>query len=124
MAIKKSDIYRSLWDSCDQLRGGMDASLYKDYILTLLFVKYVSDRAGQADALIEVPEGPLSRTSEAARDQGHRRGYRHAIAGIAEENDLKNVIDRAYFNDTEKFGRGRRWSTRSPRLSTSSAGKS
>ena len=47
MAIKKSDIYRSLWESCDQLRGGMDASLYKDYILTLLFVKYVSDRAGQ-----------------------------------------------------------------------------
>lgn len=57
MAIKKSDIYRSLWDSCDQLRGGMDASLYKDYILTLLFLKYVSDRAGQPDALIEVPEG-------------------------------------------------------------------
>lgn len=57
MAIKKSDIYRSLWESCDQLRGGMDASLYKDYILTLLFVKYVSDRAGQADALIEVPPG-------------------------------------------------------------------
>lgn len=39
MATKKSDIYRSLWESCDQLRGGMDASLYKDYILTLLFVK-------------------------------------------------------------------------------------
>ena len=57
MAIKKSDIYRSLWESCDQLRGGMDASLYKDYILTLLFVKYVSDRAGQPDALIEVPPG-------------------------------------------------------------------
>ncbi len=56
MAIKKSDIYRSLWESCDRLGGGMDASLYKDYILTLLFVKYVSDRAGQADALIEVPE--------------------------------------------------------------------
>lgn len=57
IAIKRSDIYRSLWESCDQLRGGMDASLYKDYILTLLFVKYVSDRAGQPDALIEVPEG-------------------------------------------------------------------
>lgn len=107
MAIKKSDIYRSLWDSCDQLRGGMDASLYKDYILTLLFVKYVSDRAGQADALIEVPEGCSFadiRKLRGTKEIGE--GIDTAIAGIAEANDLKNVIDRAYFNDTEKFGRG------------------
>lgn len=107
MAIKKSDIYRSLWDSCDQLRGGMDASLYKDYILTLLFLKYVSDRAGQPDALIEVPEGCSFediRKLRGTKDIGE--GIDKAIAGIAEENDLKNVIDRAYFNDTEKFGRG------------------
>ncbi len=107
MAIKKSDIYRSLWDSCDQLRGGMDASLYKDYILTLLFVKYVSDRAGQADALIEVPEGCSFediRSLRGTKEIGE--GIDTAIAGIAEANDLKNVIDRAYFNDTEKFGRG------------------
>lgn len=107
MAIKKSDIYRSLWDSCDQLRGGMDASLYKDYILTLLFVKYVSDRAGQPDALIEVPEGCSFgdiRKLRGTKDIGE--GIDTAIAGIAEANDLKNVIDRAYFNDTEKFGRG------------------
>jgi hypothetical protein len=45
VALKKSDLYASLWASCDQLRGGMDASQYKDYILTLLFVKYVSDKA-------------------------------------------------------------------------------
>jgi type I restriction enzyme M protein len=107
MAIKKSDIYRSLWDSCDQLRGGMDASLYKDYILTLLFVKYVSDRAGQPDALIEVPEGCSFediRNLRGTKEIGE--GIDTAIAGIAEANDLKNVIDRAYFNDTEKFGRG------------------
>ncbi|MEW9298646.1 class I SAM-dependent DNA methyltransferase [Acetobacter oryzifermentans] len=107
MAIKKSDIYRSLWDSCDQLRGGMDASLYKDYILTLLFVKYVSDRAGQPDALIEVPQGCSFddiRKLRGTKDIGE--GIDKAIAGIAEANDLKNVIDRAYFNDTEKFGRG------------------
>lgn len=107
MAIKKSDIYRSLWDSCDQLRGGMDASLYKDYILTLLFVKYVSDRAGQPDALIEVPEGCSFvdiRKLRGNKDIGE--GIDTAISGIAEANDLKNVIDRAYFNDTEKFGRG------------------
>lgn len=107
MAIKKSDIYRSLWDSCDQLRGGMDASLYKDYILTLLFVKYVSDRAGKTDALIEVPAGCSFgdiRKLRGTKDIGE--GIDKAIAGIAEANDLKNVIDRAYFNDAEKFGRG------------------
>lgn len=107
MAIKKSDIYRSLWDSCDQLRGGMDASLYKDYILTLLFLKYVSDRAGKSDALIEVPDGCSFEDLKKLRgtkDIGEE--IDKAIAGIAEANDLKNVIDRAYFNDAEKFGRG------------------
>jgi type I restriction enzyme M protein len=58
MAIKKSELYRSLWSSCDEPRGGMDASQYKDYVLTLLFVKYVSDKyAGKPSALIEVPKG-------------------------------------------------------------------
>ena len=31
MALRKSHLYSSLWQSCDQLRGGMDASQYKDY---------------------------------------------------------------------------------------------
>ena len=48
MALKKSELYSSLWQSCDELRGGMDASQYKDYVLVLLFIKYVSDKyAGQ-----------------------------------------------------------------------------
>ena len=46
MAIKKSELYSKLWKMCDELRGGMDASQYKDYILVLLFVKYVSDKYG------------------------------------------------------------------------------
>ena len=58
MALKKSQLYSSLWQSCDELRGGMDASQYKDYVLTLLFMKYVSDKHGSdPDALIEVPDG-------------------------------------------------------------------
>ena len=58
MAIKKSELYSSLWKSCDELRGGMDASQYKDYVLVLLFVKYVSDKyAWQPGALIDVPAG-------------------------------------------------------------------
>lgn len=31
MAVKKTELYSSLWASCDALRGGMDASQYKDY---------------------------------------------------------------------------------------------
>jgi len=58
MPVKKSEIYSSLWNSCNELRGRMDASLYKDYVLTLLFVKYVTDRfQGDRYAEIEIPEG-------------------------------------------------------------------
>jgi len=58
VAIKKSDLYSSIWEACDELRGGMDASQYKDYVLTILFIKYVSDKyAGKEDALLIVPEG-------------------------------------------------------------------
>ncbi|WP_205619201.1 type I restriction-modification system subunit M N-terminal domain-containing protein [Christiangramia echinicola] len=39
MAIRKSELYSSLWKSCNEIRGGMDASQYKDYVLTLFFVK-------------------------------------------------------------------------------------
>ena len=55
MAIKKSQLYSSIWQACDELRGGMDASEYKDYVLVLLFVRYVSDKyAGKKDELVVV----------------------------------------------------------------------
>jgi type I restriction enzyme M protein len=57
MALKKSDLYSSLWASCDELRGGMDASQYKDYVLFMLFIKYVSDKyAGQPYAALKIPQ--------------------------------------------------------------------
>jgi len=46
---KKSDLYSSLWASCDELRDGMDASQYRDYVLFMLFIKYVSDKYGKSD---------------------------------------------------------------------------
>ena len=56
MAIKKSQLYSSIWKSCNELRGGMDASQYKDYVLVLLFIKYISDKyAGVAFAPITIP---------------------------------------------------------------------
>lgn len=55
---KKSELYSFLWASCDELRGGMDASQYKDYVLTLLFIKYISDKySGDPNSLIEIPKG-------------------------------------------------------------------
>ena len=91
MAIKKSELYSSLWKSCDELRGGMDASQYKDYVLVLLFDKYVSDKyAGVEDALIEVPEG--GGFQDIIRLKGNKDigdGINKIIAKLAEENDLK-----------------------------------
>ena len=58
MALKKSELYSSLWQSCDELRGGMDASQYKDYVLSLLFIRYISEKfADQKYAPINIPKG-------------------------------------------------------------------
>jgi type I restriction enzyme M protein len=109
MAIKKSELYSSLWKGCDELRGGMDASQYKDYVLVLLFVKYVSDKyAGQPDALIDVPEGGSFADMLALKgDKEIGDKINKIIARLAEANDLKGVIDVADFNDADKLGKGK-----------------
>lgn len=109
MAIKKSELYSSLWKSCDELRGGMDASQYKDYVLVLLFVKYVSDKyAGQPNALIEVPEGGGFADMVALKgDKEIGDKINKIIARLAEANELKGVIDVADFNDDDKLGKGK-----------------
>lgn len=121
MALKKSDLYSSLWASCDQLRGGMDASQYKDYILTLLFVKYVSDKAktNRDSSLIDVPEGGSFDDMLAAKgDKEIGDRFNKIIAKLAEANDLRNVIDQADFNDEEKLGNGREMQDRLSKLVT------
>lgn len=109
MAIKKSELYSSLWKSCDELRGGMDASQYKDYVLVLLFVKYVSDKyAGQPNALIEVPEGGGFADMVVLKgDKEIGDKINKIIAKLAEANELKGVIDVADFNDDDKLGKGK-----------------
>ena len=109
MAIKKSQIYSSLWKSCDALRGGMDASQYKDYILTLLFLKYVSDRSlSDPAAQIIVPEG--CHFADMVRFKGTKdigEEIDKIIAKVAETNGLGGVIDNAKFNDPSKLGDGK-----------------
>lgn len=109
MAIKKSDLYSSLWKSCDELRGGMDASQYKDYILTLLFLKYVSDKSeADPEALIEIPTG--CSFADIVALKGNKEigeGIDKIVAELANVNNLRGVIDVTSFNDPEKLGQGK-----------------
>ncbi|QCB46959.1 type I restriction-modification system subunit M [Hydrogenophaga sp. PAMC20947] len=110
MALKKSELYSSLWKSCDELRGGMDASQYKDYVLILLFVKYVSDKyAGNPNALIDVPAGGSFADMVAAKGDKEIGDKVNKIIGrLADANDsLKGAINVADFNDEEKLGKGK-----------------
>lgn len=109
MAIKKSELYSSLWAGADSLRGGMDASEYKNYVLNLLFLKYISDKArNNMDSEIEVPEGCFYEdilALEGDKEIGDK--LNKIIAKIAERNDLKGVIDSVDFNDNTKLGEGK-----------------
>jgi type I restriction enzyme M protein len=105
MAIKKTELYSSLWASTDELRGGMDASEYKNYVLTLLFMKYVSDKKNDPDSLIVVPEGASFEDMVAlSGDKEIGDKINKIIAKLAEANGLKGVIDTADFNDNTKLG--------------------
>ncbi|MFM2482832.1 type I restriction-modification system subunit M [Celerinatantimonas sp. YJH-8] len=109
MAIKKNELYSSLWASCDELRGGMDASQYKDYVLTMLFMKYVSDKyKGDKFAMIEVPIGTSFEDMVELKGQKNiGEEINKIIAELAEKNELKGVIDVADFNDEDKLGKGK-----------------
>src|SRR5271167_3448184 len=107
MALKKSELYSSLWSACDSLRGGMDASQYKDYVLVLLFIKYISDKyANRPYQPITVPAGAsfqdlvaLKGTSDIG-DQINKK----IIAPLANANKLSDFPD---FNDAAKLGTGK-----------------
>ncbi|QEF39769.1 type I restriction-modification system subunit M [Helicobacter pylori] len=113
MAIKKSELYSSLWAGADSLRGGMDASEYKNYVLNLLFLKYISDKArndakNNTYSEIEVPQGCFYEdilALEGDKEIGDK--LNKIIAKIAERNDLKGVIDSVDFNDNTKLGEGK-----------------
>jgi type I restriction enzyme M protein len=110
MALKKSELYSSLWQSCDELRGGMDASQYKDYVLVLLFLKYVSDKyAGQRYAPITIPPGASFKDMVALKgnseigDQINKK----IIARLANANQQISQSDFPDFNDPVKLGDGK-----------------
>ena len=107
MALKKSELYSSLWASCDELRGGMDASQYKDYVLVLLFIKYVSDKyAGIQFAPVTIPPGSSFQDMVALKgksDIGDQINKK-IIAPLAKANNLSDFPD---FNEASKLGSGK-----------------
>lgn len=107
MALKKSELYSSLWSSCDELRGGMDASQYKDYVLVLLFVKYVSDKyAGVKFAPITIPKGASFADMVALKgkpDIGDQINKK-ILGPLANANKLSDMPD---FDDPTKLGTGK-----------------
>ncbi len=107
MALKKSELYSSLWASCDELRGGMDASQYKDYVLVLLFIKYISDKyAGEPYAQITIPDGASFADMVALKgkiDIGDQINKK-ILAPLANANKLSDFPD---FNDAGKLGSGK-----------------
>ena len=107
MAIKKSELYSSLWASCDELRGGMDASQYKDYVLVLLFIKYISDKfAGQPFAPIQIPAGASFADMVALKgksDIGDQIN-KHILQPLEKANKIRLKAD---FNDTALLGQGK-----------------
>lgn len=110
MAIKKSELYSSLWASCDELRGGMDASQYKDYVLTMLFIKYVSDKyAGDPNALIEVPAGASFDDMVALKGQPDigDRINKEITRPLFAANGLEGAMEPVDFNEDEKLGSGK-----------------
>ena len=107
MALKKSELYSSLWAGCDELRGGMDASQYKDYVLVLLFIKYISDKyAGVPFAPITIPPGASFADMVALKgkpDIGDQINKK-ILAPLANANKLSDFPD---FNDGTKLGSGK-----------------
>lgn len=107
MAIKKSELYSSLWSSCDELRGGMDASQYKDYVLVMLFVKYISDRySGVTYAPITIPKGASFKDMVALKGKPTIGDdiNKKIIGPIADANKLSDMPD---FDDITKLGSGK-----------------
>jgi type I restriction enzyme M protein len=109
MAIKKSELYSTLWKSCDELRGGMDSSQYKDYVLVMLFIKYVSDKyAGVSYAPIEIPKGSSFKDMISLKGDteiGDKINSK-IIAPLATANNF-STKDFPDFNDPTKLGSGK-----------------
>ena len=123
--ISQSEINKAVWDACDTFRGVISADTYKDFILTMLFLKYLSDmyrdeyntlmaEYGDADLVKELmsnqrfvlPDGASFWDLYELRHQpGNGQRIDEALHAIEEANGnkLKNVFQDISFN-TDRLG--------------------
>lgn len=107
--MKKSELYSMLWEACNKLRGGVEPSRYKDYVLVLLFFKYVSDRyKGQPFAEFTISKGASFEDLIEAKgksDVGER--VDKIIQKFLEDNRLQGSLPDVSFNNPEELGSGK-----------------
>ena len=111
MPLKKSDLYASLWASCDELRGGMDASQYKDYVLFMLFIKYISDKYTESDVFspsVVIPKGASFKDMVKLKNKPNigEKINTQIIQPLVSANDRLSLSDFPNFNDPTKLGEG------------------
>lgn len=127
MKTTKSDIEKVLWRACDSFRGKIDSSRYKDYILSMLFVKYLSDVCAETkEKYIQQYAGDIRRVERAMSreafvlDEESTFDYLYvnrndaeigqkiniALNSIEEHNSgkLRNVFRAIDFNSQVDFG--------------------
>ena len=123
----KSDIEKVLWSACDSFRNKIDSSRYKDYILAMLFVKYLNDVYNETKKeYIEKYKGDMGRVERAMRNErfaltetstfdylyknrnDNEIGQKINVALAEIENNnsekLRNVFRAIDFNSTVDFG--------------------
>lgn len=107
--MKKSELYSLLWEACNKLRGGVEPARYKDYVLVLLFFKYVSDRyKGQPFAEFTISKGASFEDLIAAKgksDVGER--VDKIIQKFLEDNRLQGSLPDVSFNNPDELGSGK-----------------
>lgn len=109
MAVKKSELYSMLWEACNKLRGGVEPARYKDYVLVLLFHKYVSDRyKGDPLSVYNITnETSFDALKEAKGKPDIGERVDKIIRQFMEDNHLQGSLPDVSFNNTDELGSGK-----------------
>ncbi|MBQ9405071.1 MAG: SAM-dependent DNA methyltransferase, partial [Synergistaceae bacterium] len=109
MPVKKSELYSILWEACNKLRGGVEPARYKDYVLVLLFFKYVSDKYNHDPfSELTVPEG--SSFDDLIKAKGKKdvgEIVNKTLQNFLEANELRGSLPDVSFVNENELGSGK-----------------